>query len=172
MSDSKLADQAKTYEVIAWAAVVVLSLQYLVFLKLLTLVGPVVDAIRYGDPTALVAAAQPLLSRLVEVLPALIYLGGVLAAARIFGRVARGELFSRANSKGLAEVGSSLLWGAAASAVIVPCIQAWIAGEYGFGGVRLGTETWVIGVIGCAILILGRMMARAGRLQSALDEII
>ena len=36
-------------------------------------------------------------------------------AARIFGRVAKGDLFSKANSEGLAEVGSSLLWGAAAS---------------------------------------------------------
>jgi hypothetical protein len=69
-------------------------------------------------------------------------------------------------------VGSSLLWGAAASALIVPWIQAWIAGDYGFGGIHLGTETWVIAVIGGAILVLGKMMAQAGRLQSALDEII
>lgn len=169
---AKLADQAKTFEVIAWIAVVTLSLQFLVFLKLLTLINPVVDAFRYGDRAGLVAAAQPVLSRLVEVLPALIYLGGVLAAAHIFGRVAKGELFSRANSEGLAEVGSSLLWGAAASAVIVPWIQSWIAGEYGFSGIHLGTETWVIAVIGGAILVLGKMMAQAGRLQSELDEII
>jgi len=172
MSNAKLADQAKTFEVIAWIAVVTLSLQYLVFLKLLTLINPVVDAFRYGDRTALMAAAQPVLSRLVEVLPGLIYLGGVLAAAHIFGRVAKGELFSRANSEGLAEVGSSLLWGAAASAVIVPWIQAWIAGDYGFGGIRLEIETWVIAVIGGAILVLGKMMAQAGRLQSELSEII
>lgn len=172
MSNVKLTDQAKTFEVIAWIAVVVLSVQFLVFLKLLTLIGPAIDAVTLGDWTGLREAGEPVLARLVDVLPALIYLGGVWAAANIFGRVARGELFSRANSQGLAEVGSSLLWGAAASAVIVPWIKSWLAGEYGFSGIRLETETWVIAVIGGAILVLGKMMAQAGRLQSALDEII
>lgn len=173
MSDNaKLVDQAKTFEVIAWIAVVTLSLQFLVFLKLLTLIGPAADAFTLGDWSGLLAAGEPVLLRLVDVLPGLIYLGGVLAAARIFGRVAKGELFSRANSEGLAEVGSSLLWGAAASAVIVPWIQSWIAGEYGFGGLHLEIETWVIAVIGGAILILGKMMAHAGALRSELDSII
>ena len=172
MSNAKLTDQAKTFEVIAWIAVVSLSVQFLVFLKLLTLIGPIADAIRLGDTTGLREVFQPVLSRLVDVLPALIYLGGVLAAARIFGRVAKGDLFSRANAKGLADVGSSLLWGAAASALIVPWIKSWLDGEYGFSGLRMESETWVIAVIGGAILILGKMMAQAGRLQSELDEII
>lgn len=172
MSNAKLADQAKTFEVIAWIAVVTLSLQFLVFLRLLTLIGPIADAIRLGDTTGLSSAFQPVLYRLVDVLPALIYLGGLFAAAKIFGRVARGDLFSRANSEGLAEVGSSLLWGAAASSVIVPWIKSWLDGEYGFSGIRLESETWVIAVIGGAILILGKMMAQAGRLQSELSEII
>lgn len=172
MSNAKLTDQAKTFEVIAWIAVVSLSVQFLVFLKLLTLIGPIADAIRLGDTTGLREVFQPVLSRLVDVLPALIYLGGVLAAARIFGRVANGDLFSKANSQGLADVGSSLLWGAAASALIVPWIKSWLDGEYGFSGLRMESETWVIAVIGGAILILGKMMAQAGRLQSELDEII
>lgn len=172
MSNAKLTDQARTFEVIAWIAVVTLSVQFLVFLKVLTLIGPIAEAVRFRDTTGLREVFQPVLYRLVDVLPALIYLGGVLAAARIFGRVAGGELFSRANSQGLAEVGSSLLWGAAASALIVPWIKSWLEGEYGFGGIHLETETWVIAVIGGAILILGKMMAQAGRLQSALDEII
>jgi hypothetical protein len=172
MSNAKLTDQARTFEVIAWIAVVSLSVQFLVFLQLLTLIGPIADAIRLGDTTGLREVFQPVLSRLVDVLPALIYLGGVLAAARIFGRVANGDLFSKANSQGLADVGSSLLWGAAASALIVPWIKSWLDGEYGFSGLRMESETWVIAVIGGAILILGKMMAQAGRLQSELDEII
>ena len=172
MSNAKLTDQARTFEVIAWIAVVSLSVQFLVFLKLLTLIGPIADAIRLGDTTGLRVVFQPVLSRLVDVLPALIYLGGVLAAARIFGRVANGDLFSKANSQGLADVGSSLLWGAAASALFVPWIKSWLDGEYGFSGLRMESETWVIAVIGGAILILGKMMAQAGRLQSELAEII
>jgi hypothetical protein len=172
MSDAKLTDQAKTFEVIAWIAVVTLALQFLVFLKLLTLIEPIAHALSTGDTSAIAPAAQPVLLRLVDVLPALIYLSGVWAAALIFGRVARGELFSRANSDGLAEVGSSLLWGAAASSLIVPWIKSWLEGEYGFAGIHLEMETWVIAVIGGAILILGKMMAQARHLQSELDSII
>lgn len=172
MSNAKLTDQAKTFEVIAWIAVATLSLQALAFVKLLLLIGPIADVIRLGDTTGLREVFPPVLSRLVDVLPALIYLGGVLAAARIFGRVAKGDLFSKANAQGLADVGSSLLWGAAASALIVPWIKSWLDGESGFSGLRMESETWVIAVIGGAILILGKMMAQAGRLQSELDEII
>ena len=170
--DSKLVSQARTFEVIAWVATVTLAVQLLVLLKLLTLIGPAAEALSHGDWIGLRLAAEPVLRRLVEFLPLVIYLGGVIAAARIFGRVADGELFSKANSNGLAEVGSSLLWGAASGAVIVPWIQSWIDGEYGFSGLHLEVETWVIAVIGGAILVLGRMMAQAGRLQSELDQII
>jgi hypothetical protein len=172
MSNAKLTDQARTFEFVAWFAVATLSLQALAFVKLLLLIGPIADAIRFGDTTGLREVFPPVLSRLVDVLPALIYLGGVLAAARIFGRVAKGDLFSKANSQGLADVGSSLLWGAAASALIVPWIKSWLDGEYGFSGIRMEPETWVIAVIGGAILILGKMMAQAGRLQSELNEIV
>ena len=170
--DSKLVDQARTFEVIAWVAWVVLAVQLLVLLRLLTLIGPAAAAFSHGDWMGLRLAAEPVLRRLVEFLPVLIYLGGLAAAARIFHRVADGELFSKTNSNGLAEVGSSLLWGAAAGAVIVPWIQSWIDGEYGFSGIHLETETPVIAVIGGAILVLGRMKAHAGRLQSELDEIV
>lgn len=171
-SKIKLTDQAKTFEVLAWVAVVVLGVQFLVLLRLLSLIGPGMDLLVRGDWAGFRDAGAPVLRRLVELWPALIYLGGLLSAAAIFGRVAKGELFSKANSKDLAEVGSSLLFGALASSVLVPWIQSWIDGEYGFSGVHFGTETWVIAVIGGAILILGRMMAEAGRLQSQLDEII
>ncbi|MBI5939568.1 MAG: DUF2975 domain-containing protein [Caulobacterales bacterium] len=170
--DSKLVSQARTFEVIAWVATVILAVHLLILLKLLGLIGPAADAFSHGDWMGLRLAAEPVLLRLVEFLPVVIYLGGLMAAARIFGRVADGELFSKANSNGLAEVGSSLLWGAAASAVIVPWIQSWIDGEYGFSGIHLEVETWVIAVIGGAILVLGRMMVQAGRMQSELDQIL
>jgi len=170
--DSKLVEQAKTFEVLAWIAVVVLAVQLLALVGLVRLIGPVIEAVTQPGREGLREAIQPVLGRLVGLLPGLIYLGGVIAAAKIFGRVARGELFSEANAKGLAEVGSALLWGAAAGAVIVPWIRGWIDGEYGFSGVHLESETWVIAVIGGAILVLGRMMAHAGRLQTELDEII
>lgn len=171
-SKAKLVDQAKTFEVLAWVAVVVLGVQFLVLLKLLTLIRPGIDLVTHGDWAGFRDAGGPVLRRLVELWPVLIYFGGLLSAAAIFGRVSKGELFSQANSRDLGEVGASLLYGAVAQAVLVPWIQSWIDGEYGFSGIHLETETWVIAVIGGAILVLGRMMTEAGRLQSELDAII
>lgn len=160
-ADSKLTNQARTFEVVAYLAAGTLGVQVLAMLEILSLLSPAADALLHGQWAAFWEAAQPMLLRLVNFLPVLCYLGGVIAAARIFGRVAGGELFSPANSKGLADVGSSLLWGAAAAALIVPLLLGAIDGEAGFRGLRMEPETWVIAVVGGAILVLGRMMAAA-----------
>ena len=172
MSKSKLVEQARTFEVIAWIAAVVISLKFLMLLKLLNLIGPGYDAMMQGAWRDFLETTGPVMRRLVTLLPVAFYLGGVIAAAKIFGRVANGELFSKANSEGLAEVGGSLLWGAGASAILVPWIISWIDGEYGFSGIRGDLEVYVVVVIGGAILVLGKMMAQAARLQSELDQII
>ncbi len=160
-ADSKLTDQAKTFQVVAYVAAATLAVQLLVMLKALSLISPAADALSQGEWAGFWEAANPVLRRLVTFLPVVCYLGGVLAAAGIFGRVAGGELFSRNNSKGLANVGSSLLWGAAATAFVVPLLLGAIDGEAGFRGLRMEPETWVIAVVGGAILVLGRMMALA-----------
>lgn len=172
-SDSKLIEQAKTFEVIAYVAASILAVQMLFLLKLVGLFNPAADALSGGDWSGFWAAAAPILRRLVTFLPVACYLGGVLAAAAIFGRVARGELFSRANSKSLSDVGSSLLWGAGIGAFAMPFLLGLIDGLQGSGklgvghAMRLEPETWVIAVVGGAILVLGRMMAHA---QSLGDE--
>jgi hypothetical protein len=166
--DRKLVDQAKTVEVAAWIAAVTLGLQALALLGLLNLIAPAAQGDFYGA----LDVFRELAPRLVGLLPAFCYFTGVVAAARIFGRVSKGELFSEANAGGLAEVGSSLVWGAAATALIVPMVQAWITQEHTFAGIRLEPETWVIGVIGAGIAVLGRMMRHAMRLQGELDSII
>jgi hypothetical protein len=166
--DPKLVDQAKTVEVFAWIAAVTLGVQVLTLLGLLNLIGPIADRDGQGVHDVFVQLAP----RLVGLIPAFCYFTGVLAAARIFGRVSKGELFSEANAGGLSEVGSSLLWGAIASALIVPAIQSFIAHEHPFFGLRAEPEVWVLAVIGGAIMVLGRMMRHGMRLQGELDEII
>lgn len=176
MSNAKLIDHAKTFQVIAYVAAATLAVQLLVLLKVLSLISPAADALSQGDWAVFREAADPVLRRLVTFLPVVCYLGGVLAAAGIFGRVAAGELFSWANSKALAKVGSSLLWGAAATAFGVPVLLGVIDGEAGFRGLRMEPETWVIAVVGGAILVLGRMMAMAqsenASLKAELSEFI
>lgn len=172
MSDPKLVDQAKTLEAVTVIALVLLAL------NLLRLVGVVAvgfaawGAATTGDTSVLRSELSRFLGALVGVLPTLIYLGGVWAARGLFSRVAGGELFSAANSKSLADIGGALLWGATAAMVIVPSLQAWIDGEHGFGGLRIEQETLVLAVIGGAVLMFGRMMNQARRIQSELDEIV
>lgn len=174
-SDSKLVEQAKTFEVIAYVAAVTLAVQLLVMLKLFSLFSPAADALASGDWQAFWEFAFPVWRRLITFLPVVCYLGGVLAAARIFSRVARGELFSPANSKSLSQVGTSLLWGAATGAIAVPFLLGITDGLGGaprdgsaWHGLRLEPETWVIAVVGGAILVLGRMMVAAQSENSAL----
>jgi hypothetical protein len=164
-ADSALVDQAKTFTVLAYVAAVTLGVQLLVLLRLLPLLGPGYEALLQGDVHGLITLTAPVWKRLIGFLPVFCYLGGLLAAARIFDRVSQGRLFSAENSKGLAEVGSSLLWGAASTAVIVPFLLAAVDGMHEFGGIHLEPETWVIAVVGGAILVLGRMMANAQKLE-------
>ena len=77
----KLTDQARTFEVIAWVAVVVLSVQFLALLKLLSLIGPGMALLSQGDWRGFFEAGAPVFRRLVGLWPALIYLGGLLSAA-------------------------------------------------------------------------------------------
>ncbi|HYE45434.1 MAG TPA: DUF2975 domain-containing protein [Caulobacter sp.] len=167
-ADSNLTGQARTFEVLAYVAVATLAVQFLLLLGLLRLIEPLWAAVLGGDWSAFKVAGQPVLRRLVGLIPVLCYLGGLLSAAKIFGRVSAGQLFAEANFRDLGEVGSSLLWGAGTSAVLVPFLQMLIDGERGFSGLNLEPETWVIAVVGGFILVLGRMMARARAETSAL----
>ncbi|MDP2260610.1 MAG: DUF2975 domain-containing protein [Caulobacter sp.] len=172
MSDPKLISQAKVLEAVTIIALVLLALNLLRLVGVVAVGFAAADAIGSGDLTAFWPELNRFLGALVGVLPTLIYLGGVWAAQGLFSRVARGELFSAANSKSLADIGGALLWGATAAMVIVPWLQSWIDGEYGYAGVRIEQETLVLAVIGGAVLMFGRMTSQARRLQSELDEII
>lgn len=170
--DSDLASQARAFEAIAWLALALLALNLLRLVGIVSLGFALADGIAAGD----IASARPELERflrsLVEILPTLIYLGGVWSARKMFARIGRGELFSDANSRSLSDVGSSLMWGALTAMVLVPQILAWIDGERGIGGVRIEQETLVLAIIGAGLALLGRMMVHATRLQSELSEII
>lgn len=158
--DPKLRERARTFEVVAVIALVMLAANLLAVLKLPPYIGAAIDALRGGDHAGLLAASEGFARGVIPLLPAVIYLGGVWVAAGMFGRMAKGELFSEANARGVAEIGSSLLWGAAASAVIVPMLLLWAEGRHGGVDLRLAPETLVIAVIGGALMVLGGVLAR------------
>lgn len=167
-----LSKQARLFEAAAIVALVLLALNLLRLIGAVPLAFGVADAIRSGDASAAWPATEAFLTAAVTLLPTFIYIGGVESARKMFHRIGEGELFSEANSRSLADIGGALLYGALAAMVIVPWIQAWIGGEYGFGGIHVEAETLVVTVIGGALLVVGRMLSRARRLQSELDSII
>lgn len=167
-----LTKQARLFEAAAVLALVLLALNVLRLIGVVPLAFAVAEAVPAGDPAVALPALRDFLAAAVGLLPTFIYIGGVDSARKMFHRIGEGELFSEANSKGLADIGGALLYGAVAQMVVVPWLRSWIDGEYGFSGVHIEGETLVITIIGGAILVLGRMMVRARRLQSELDQFI
>ena len=172
MSDSQLTREARAFNVLATLAMVLLCLNLLRLVGIVSLGFALADSLSAGDLSGLWPEANRFLRSLVEILPTLIWMGGVWSARSLFARIAEGELFSAANSRSLANIGAALLWGAGAAMVFVPWILSWFDGEYGLSGVRVDQAPLVLAVIGGALMVVGRMMAKAGRLQSELSEII
>ena len=57
-------------------------------------------------------------------------------------------------------------------ALITPNLLAWVSGDHGGMELKLEPETLVIGVVGAAMLLMGRMFRRAGSLQDELERFV
>lgn len=126
----------------------------------------------YGGYWGLLRDAAPEIgSNLVSALPAIFYLGALLAAGDLLTEAADHRPFTARAVSSLGRIGSGLLWGAAAAALISPNILLWIAREGGFD-VKLETEFLVIAAVGATMVVVGHMLRKAGALKSELDEII
>lgn len=152
-----LTRQARALEIGAVLATVLVVLALLRDAGVVTLAFGMAGA---GDGADVAAAVNRFLLRLIPMLPSFIYLGGLLAARSLFGRVARGELFSPANSRAIARIGSALWGGALAAMVVAPVLLSIVDRDQHFH-LRAETGTLVLAVIGGAITVLGGMMARA-----------
>lgn len=109
---------------------------------------------------------------LIAALPALIFASALSSTEKLFGRLAKGELFTLAVGKGVSGIGQALLSGAVAMALITPNLLAWVGGDYGGMELKLEPETLVIGVVGAAMLLMGRMFRRAGAVQDELERFV
>ena len=109
---------------------------------------------------------------LILALPSILFLGALTAARKVCVRLREGELFGTAVGKGVADMGSSLLWGAAALAVIVPNLLDWVRQDPGGFEHNLETETMVIGFVGVTMLLLGRVLTRAGAVKDELERFV
>lgn len=111
-----------------------------------------------------------LLRGLALALPSFLYAGAVLVAGGIFGRIAKGEIFSSRNSAALGAVGGWISMGALVAMVVTPAVVDWLD----LGALRFRTEPtdMLLAVIGGLIQMLGFIHTRATALRSELDEII
>lgn len=167
MTDHALQKEARRLEVITLFALILVTVGLVARAILL----PVLAAFREAVPGSweFWSVFAP---ALVPALPAFILLGAIDASRKLFGRLARGELFSDAVGRGVREIGGSLVFAAAAMAVIVPWLEAWIDGRYGFGGIKLDSVSVVLAIVGAALLLLGRLLKRAGAMQSELERFV
>ena len=159
-SRDELISRARAFEVAAVLALVLLGLNLLREAGVVAFGFGLAEAVSARDWEVLRAALHSFLTGLVPLIPALIMLGAIWAARGMLVRVGRGELFSRANSRAIAEIGSSLWWGALFAMIGVPFIQDAILSHEGFD-VRIETEYLVLAVAGGAVMVIGDLMARA-----------
>lgn len=144
------------------AVILAIMLQYVL--------PPVLGLATGGDD--LRAFSQSLGAALIEALPAILFASALSSTEKLFARLGRGELFTAAVGKGVSGVGQALLSGAFAVALITPNLLAWVAGDYGGMELKLEPQTLVIGVVGTAMLLMGRMLRRAGALQDELERFV
>jgi len=108
----------------------------------------------------------------VGILAPAFYLCALWAASNVFDRMARGDAFGPAMVKGLKEVGSNLLYGAAAAIFIAPSLVFLIeTGFHRMAGVKyhFEIESLTIGAIGLVLYLLAR---QGQTLKSELDQIV
>jgi hypothetical protein len=170
VSDANLAAEARGWRWLINLAVLLIGLD-LLFEIGAPLFLPLSAGVYGGYWGLLLDQAPEIGRRLVEVLPAIFYLGALLAAGDLLTEAAGRRPFTARAVQSLGRIGSGLLWGAAAASLITPNLLLWIAREGGFD-FRLETETLVIAAIGATMMVIGYLLRGAGRLQSELDEIV
>jgi hypothetical protein len=108
---------------------------------------------------------------LIEMLPALLLLLGVVAAQRVFARMSEGAVFTADNAADIGVIGDNMLWAGVAAILIVPNLSAWVRGERGF---FFALENWhlLVAVLGAAIALIGRVLALANRIKAENEQIV
>lgn len=104
----------------------------------------------------------------VSLIAPICYLTFAISAARVFGRIAKGDDFSPTLIKGLNDMGSNLMFGAIAAMAITPTLTAWLKLK---GGIKFdtSTESFVILIVGGALYFLAQI---GKKMQAEINEFI
>ena len=124
----------------------------------LQLVGLIISAVRGTAPPAAMGSAALLW------LPVPFYLYALWAIRGVFRDFARGGTLGPAIASGCVHAGGALAIGATLSAVGVPNLARLIRGGGSF--LMFDVAYLAVGVVGLALILLGRLLARAAEAQS------
>ena len=109
---------------------------------------------------------------LIGALPAVLLLLAVMAAQRVFERMSEGAIFTAGNAADIGRIGENMLWAAVAAIAIVPSLSNWVRGEH--GGVAVDMHDWalLLGVLGVAVSLMGRVFGLAARIKAENEQIV
>lgn len=170
-TETDMRNLAKGASLLALLAVVIIAVALLTGLDALVLIEPFARATSTLDFALFFFTCAALLGKFAPLVPIGFYLLAVLGAAGILDAIGKGEYFSARNIRALADMGGSMLWGAAWAAFLTPAIADWVAGRFGYQ-FRLEPEIIVIGIIGLSILVIGRLFLRAQKLEAEMETIL
>lgn len=153
------------------AAFAVIIAALLGALDLLALLDPWIRGVTTADGALLGTTAIAALHKIAPLIPVGFYLTAVLGAVGILHHISEGEYFSARNIRALADMGGAMLWGAGWTLFLVQGILDWTSGAGGYR-VDFRPEPLVIGTIGLCLLVLGRLLLRAQKLESEMEAIV
>lgn len=107
-----------------------------------------------------------LLAHLLHWLPALFYLYALWAIHRAFRTFARGGIFGPAIAAGCTQAGIALAVGGALSAVGIPTLRRLLIDSSRGSFLHFDTAYLAVGVVGLALVLLGRLLSHAAELQA------
>ncbi len=102
-------------------------------------------------------------------LPVPFYLYALWAIRGAFRSFADGGAFGPAIAAGCTRAGIALALGAALSAIGVPNAMRWVHGQGGL--LHFDVAYLAVGVVGLALVLLGRLLARAAEVQREADRL-
>lgn len=166
-SDGEIRSQSKTLSALFLAAAIAVG-----FVLIGGVGWPIVGAIGgafEGEPWR--GAANAVGLKLIAALPSVLLLFGVLAAQRVFARMGEGQIFTAANAADIRRIGENMVWAAIAAILISPTLAAWVRHER---SVTIDVQDWalILGVLGAAIGLMGRVLGLANQIKAENEEIV